>query len=526
MKLSSRPLRAIAGAALSVLLLGTLGSVQAQEAPPLSPAATEVLKLVQSGVGPEVIKNYISTSSGQFSLNAQAILYLNDAGVSTDLVDSMMAHDQALATPPPAPASPPPPTTVTDVSAAPPVETVTVEDFTTTLAPYGTWIDVEGYGRCWRPTVVVYDANWQPYCDRGHWVNTDSGWYWSSDYAWGVAFHYGRWFRHPGYGWCWWPDTVWAPSWVTWRSADDYCGWAPLPPFSVYRPGVGFFYRGVSVGVGFDFGLEAGLFTFVPAGHFCEPHPRYFRVDRDRGAEIFHRTAIINNFEVDRHANVVVNRGIPVERISAASHRSLVPVSVDRVPTAGREGWHGGGRSEAVHPETHFNNNLGGGHYPAPNQPQVVPPANNNRNLYNNDGNPGNLQRHTASVPSQNNGRNLTVPAVRPNANPPTSSGGHIPNGISPNINRQPDYNQNNRGINPGRPADVNLRVPVPTAPAKPAAPAIPAAPPVENYPMPRTPHYNLVQPPKTATPPAGVPANPSHAHDKYNNGQGQGQGH
>jgi len=506
--------------------------VQAQEAPPLSPAAAEVLKLAQSGVAPEVIKNYISSSSDQFGLNTQAILYLNDAGVSTDLMDIMMAHDQALSTPP-APVSAPPPPTTADVSAAPPAEPVTVDDFTTTLAHYGTWIDVEGYGRCWRPTVVVYDANWQPYCDRGHWVNTDTGWYWNSDYAWGVAFHYGRWFRHPGFGWCWWPDTVWAPSWVTWRSADDYCGWAPLPPFSVYRPGVGFFYRGVSVSVGFDFGLEAGLFTFVPAGHFCEPHPRYYCVDRARSVDIFRRTTIINHFEVDRHANVVVNRGIPVERISAASHRSFTPVSVEQVRHSEREGWHGGGqiggfggRSEPVHPATHFNNNLGGGHYPAPNQPQAVPSANDNRNLYNNAGHSGNLQRHTYSAPAQSNDRNLPVPAVRQNPYPATPSGGHMPNGISPGASRQPDYNQNNRGINPSRPAGFATQVPVPAAPAMPATPTVPVAPPVENYSAPRTPHYNLVQPPKTTTTPAGASSNPSHAHDKYNNGQGQGQGH
>ena len=35
---------------------------------------------------------------------------------------------------------------------------VTVNYFYDTLAPYGTWVEVEGYGRCWRPTVVVSEA--------------------------------------------------------------------------------------------------------------------------------------------------------------------------------------------------------------------------------------------------------------------------------------------------------------------------------------------------------------------------------
>ena len=63
------------------------------------------------------------------------------------------------------------------------------------------WIEVEGYGRCWQPTVVVGNRNWQPYCDRGQWVYSDAGWYWLSDYTWGATtFHYGRWFTHPSRG--------------------------------------------------------------------------------------------------------------------------------------------------------------------------------------------------------------------------------------------------------------------------------------------------------------------------------------
>src|SRR5205814_3952510 len=49
------------------------------------------------------------------------------------------------------------------------------------LAPYGSWVDVDGYGRCWQPTVEVADPNWQPYLDCGRWVYTDCGWYWMSD---------------------------------------------------------------------------------------------------------------------------------------------------------------------------------------------------------------------------------------------------------------------------------------------------------------------------------------------------------
>src|SRR5207302_3435873 len=97
-------------------------------------------------------------------------------------------------------------------------------DFSDALAPYGNWVDVAGYGRCWQPAVGAVNPGWRPYCDRGHWAYTDSGWYWMSDYSWGWApFHYGRWFQHERLGWCWTPDNVWGPAWVSWRYSNNYC---------------------------------------------------------------------------------------------------------------------------------------------------------------------------------------------------------------------------------------------------------------------------------------------------------------
>ncbi|MGD0745561.1 MAG: DUF6600 domain-containing protein, partial [Verrucomicrobiota bacterium] len=215
---------------------------------PASPLA-QVIRLVQAGVDGSVILAYVTNSTSTFNLDSDKIIYLSDLGMPNEVVSAMMERDQvlqqqmAVANPPP----PPPEIPATEpIEPPPPPEPaeVTVNYFYSSLAPYGAWVDVEGYGRCWRPTLVVYNSGWQPYCDRGHWVYSDCGWYWASDYSWGVTFHYGRWFHNSRLGWCWWPDTVWAPSWVTWRYSDDYCGWAPLPPFAVYRPGVGFVYRG------------------------------------------------------------------------------------------------------------------------------------------------------------------------------------------------------------------------------------------------------------------------------------------
>jgi len=91
-------------------------------------------------------------------------------------------------------------------------------DFYQPLEPYGAWVNVGSYGRCWHPREVPSD--WQPYTD-GHWEWTDAGWYWVSDEPWGWAcFHYGSWEDDPQYGWVWIPGTEWAPAWVTWRYSD------------------------------------------------------------------------------------------------------------------------------------------------------------------------------------------------------------------------------------------------------------------------------------------------------------------
>jgi hypothetical protein len=295
----------------------------------------DIINLSQAAVSEDVIGNYINNSQTRFNLTASQIIYLKDIGVPDTVVTAMIQHDQQLGeAPPPQPvqAAPAPPTTI-----------VADDGFYAPLAPYGTWIYVEGYGRCWRPAVVVYDSGWQPYCDHGRWVYTNDGWYWVSDYSWGWAtFHYGRWFHDAHYGWCWWPDTIWAPSWVCWRYSDDYCGWAPLPPHCVYREGVGLVYNGTRVSVGFDFGLSIGAFTFVSTTHFCDPHPARYRVGRTEVTQIYNNTTIINNITVNNNGNdnrtTIINHGIPRDHIAAVTHTEIPEVTVRDSDTPIRHG--------------------------------------------------------------------------------------------------------------------------------------------------------------------------------------------
>jgi hypothetical protein len=305
---------------------------------PFSPLA-QVIRLMQAGVDQEVILSYVTNSISTFNLDSDKIIYLSNLGVPNEITTAMMQRDQILqqqmsATANTAPTPPSAPdATATDTTSDTPPEpaVVTVDYFQTTLAPYGSWVDIDGYGNCWRPTAVAYSQNWQPYCDRGHWVYSDAGWYWASDYAWGATFHYGRWFRDTRFGWCWWPDTTWAPSWVTWRYTDDYCGWAPLPPFAIYNPGIGFVYRGNGVSVGFDFGLSAQVFTFVPTKNFCDPHPRRFRAAPAEMARIYGQTKVINNLNFSNHR--VINNGITVQHIAEATRTQIRPVPVNDLRT-------------------------------------------------------------------------------------------------------------------------------------------------------------------------------------------------
>ena len=520
----SRTLVALAVAIAAAV--GTVGQAQPQSIPqpaaggalpadivPGSPLA-DVVKMIQAGVEVSTIKSYVLNAQSAFNLDADKILYLKDLGAPSDLINAMLDRDKVLyaatVTPSPMPVPAVDMTAPSMPEMAPPPTDVTTDYFNETLAPYGSWVAVEGYGQCWRPTAVVYDAGWSPYCDRGHWVNTDYGWYWDSDYQWGVTFHYGRWFRSPRFGWCWYPDTVWAPSWVAWRSGGDYCGWAPLPPFAVFRPGVGFFYRGVSVGVGFDFGLGADCFVFVSPDHFCDRHPRSFCVEPARVTQIFHQTTVINHYDVNNHG--IVNRGFGVERIANATHRPIETVHVSALPNAGLQGWRGEGFERTLRPTT-ASYNPGGKNVPGRNNNFVGTPAGNNQLRsgpginHNQGGNVTIPHRETPgqTLPGAQPGGRVQSPGVVPGQQlPQTRQYNNFaePNRVGPQNQWQPSRN--------GNPA-VNQAIPPRGEVQPPPRPFVPAEPPrSEVRPNTAEPPARNFSPPPPAPAPAPVPP-PAH---------------
>lgn len=182
-----------------------------------------------------------------------------------------------------------------DVSVFASVQINAEADFSAPLAAHGAWVEVDSYGRCWRPAGVAVD--WQPYC-YGYWVWTDFGWYWVSDEPWAWAcYHYGHWFHHHHHGWVWIPGTEWAPAWVSWRVGGGYVGWAPLPPRGRL------FAR-----------VPEPPFFFVQAGRFHEPvRPSTVIVNN---TTIINQTTVVNNMRQETRTvgdagprKVMINEG-------------------------------------------------------------------------------------------------------------------------------------------------------------------------------------------------------------------------
>ena len=324
----------------------------------LSPEISEVVKLIQSNVGDEVLLAYVEKSGHTFNPTVDEIVYLKDLGLSETVLAALVrqggsnpevvnapAENKVAATEPPvAPPAPvigeaaaPSYTVATDPASneaavtAPPQQ-VNISYFEQSLSPYGSWVQVADYGRCWQPTVVVINPNWRPYSDRGRWIYSSAGWYWQSDYSWGWApFHYGRWHCDTRAGWVWVPGSTWGPSWVSWRYTDGYCGWAPLPPTACYD-GIGFRYRNSQVGFSFDFGLGANCYTFVPTTRFCDRYPSRYYVSGSHSMDIYGKSVVANNYRRG-HGNTVFNEGIGRHRIAGATGTSIKTVPLRDLPT-------------------------------------------------------------------------------------------------------------------------------------------------------------------------------------------------
>ncbi len=335
----------------------------------LSAGAAEIVKLAQAGVDGEVMLAYIGTVKSCFNLASDQIVYLNDLGVSGSVVKAMIQRDGAIiadslaaqaatanslpTTPdanppsppvPDAPAFPAPPgdlvadgsTGFPDYPGFVPGDYSTAEDgdyFYDSLAPYGSWVYLSGYGVCWQPTVGLGNHGWRPYCDRGRWFFTDCGWYWHSDYSWGWApFHYGRWFRDEHRGWVWAPDRTWGPAWVAWRHSAEHVAWAPLPPSARFTPDVGF-APGNQAGAASEFGLQRAAFTFIPRQRLSDPAPYRYALSLAQRNAAYNQSMAIGGITVEHKQ--VVNHGLDPREVTALSGIEVRRAEVRELPSHG-----------------------------------------------------------------------------------------------------------------------------------------------------------------------------------------------
>ncbi len=165
----------------------------------------------------------------------------------------------------------------------------TYQTFYDQLTPYGTWINTPEYGYVWMPNQVPGDFS--PYLTGGHWVYTDYGWTWVSDYDWGWGpFHYGRWYDDGVYGWMWMPGYDWAPAWVVWGDYDGYYCWAPVAPnviiSSHYRP-------------------DNHHWNFVQHQHILHNNPAHYAVDSRTFASNHH----FDVAQINTHVEVINHAG-------------------------------------------------------------------------------------------------------------------------------------------------------------------------------------------------------------------------
>ena len=188
------------------------------------------------------------------------------------------------------------------------------------LSPYGMWVDYPNYGYVWIPDG---DPGFSPYATAGHWVFTDDGWTWVSDYPWGwAASHYGRWDYDDVYGWFWVPDNEWGPAWVSWRRSPGYYGWAPL------RPGIS-----ISIAFGREYHERNERWIFVRDRDITRRDVSRHYVNRTRNVTIINNSTVIVNTRKDNKRNVTYIAGPgrdDVQRVTRTSVKSVAIRENDR----------------------------------------------------------------------------------------------------------------------------------------------------------------------------------------------------
>ena len=217
------------------------------------------------------------------------------------------------------------------------------------LSPYGQWVEYPNYGYVWVPSM---GEEFAPYSSGGYWLLTDYGWTWISTYEWGWApFHYGRWGNDSYYGWFWVPDNEWGPSWVNWRRAEGYYGWAPMEPGS-----------NINIGFNFVYNSQNDHWVFVRDRDIERSDIYRCYVNRNEHQRIFRNSNGINKTYIDKHRHSTYVYGPAREDVEKSTGRKVKATPVQESNNPGP--YMNKGQVRMYRPVV--NKNTGNGHKPAP----------------------------------------------------------------------------------------------------------------------------------------------------------------
>lgn len=191
------------------------------------------------------------------------------------------------------------------------------------LEPHGAWRETSDYGYVWQPQQAQGSGDWRPYAD-GRWAYTDAGWTWVSEEPFGWAtYHYGRWIRLRNVGWVWVPGEEWAPAWVSWRTSDEYVGWAPLPPEARFDR-----RRGIQRWADSYYDIGADEYVFVPNAAIGSPRLVREIVPVERNVTIVNQTVNVTNITYNNVT--IVNEGPNFEQLRARSKQPIQRLRLER----------------------------------------------------------------------------------------------------------------------------------------------------------------------------------------------------
>ncbi|CAN5618988.1 hypothetical protein BH18VER1_BH18VER1_12890 [soil metagenome] len=199
----------------------------------------------------------------------------------------------------------------------------TYDTFYRKLEPYGAWRETNDYGYVWQPQQAQRSRKWRPYAD-GRWAYTDAGWTWVSEEPFGWAtYHYGRWIQLRNVGWVWVPGDEWAPAWVSWRTSDEYVGWAPLPPEAQFDRRSGIHRWADSY-----YDIDVDEYVFVPTVAIGSARLVHEVVPVEQNVTIVNQTVNVTNITYNNVT--VVNEGPDYEQIRRRSRQPMERLRLER----------------------------------------------------------------------------------------------------------------------------------------------------------------------------------------------------